>query len=83
MPSWELYEMQEDSYKQSVLPKGVNRRLAIEAGCSMGWHKYTGFEGDVIAIDTFGASGPAKTLFDHFGFTVERVVERAMRLLEL
>jgi len=83
MPSWELFEMQEDAYKQSVLPTGVKKRLAIEMGCSMGWHKYTGFDGDIIAIDTFGASGPAKTLFNHFGFTVERVVERAMKLLKV
>ncbi len=82
MPSWELFERQEDSYKECVLPKSVKTRLAIEMGCSMGWHKYTGFEGDVVAIDTFGASGPAKLLFNHFGFTVERVVERAMRLIE-
>jgi len=82
MPSWEIFERQEDGYKEHVLPKSVKTRLAIEMGCSMGWHKYTGFEGDIIAIDTFGASGPAKTLFGYFGFTVEQVVERAMRLLE-
>lgn len=81
MPSWELFERQEDDYKEYVLPKSVKTRLAIEMGCSMGWHKYTGFDGDIISIDTFGASGPAKTLFGHFGFTVERVVERAMKLL--
>jgi transketolase len=82
MPSWELFEKQEDGYKEYVLPKSVKTRLAIEMGCSMGWHKYTGSEGDIIAIDTFGASGPAKVLFNHFGFTVERVVERAMRFFE-
>jgi len=81
MPSWELFEKQDDDYKEYVLPKSVKKRLAIEMGSSMGWHKYTGFEGDIIAIDTFGASGPAKMLFTHFGFTVDRVVERAMRLL--
>jgi len=81
MPSWELFEKQDDDYKEYVLPKSVKKRLAIEMGSSMGWHKYTGFEGDIIAIDTFGASGPAKMLFTHFGFTVDRVVERAMTLL--
>jgi transketolase len=81
MPSWELFEMQDDGYKEHILPKSVKTRLAIEMGCSMGWHKYTGFEGDIIAIDTFGLSGPAKMLFNHFGFTVDKVVERAMRLL--
>lgn len=81
MPSWELFERQEDDYKEYILPKSVKARLAIEMGCSMGWHKYTGSDGDIIAIDTFGASGPAKLLFNHFGFTVERVVERAMKLM--
>lgn len=82
MPSWELFEKQEDGYKEYILPKSVKTRLAIEMGRSMGWHKYTGLDGDVMAIDTFGASGPAKTLFNHFGFTVERVVERAMKFLQ-
>jgi transketolase len=58
----------------------VHKRLAIEAGSSLCWHKWIGPEGDVIAMDDFGASGPANQLFEHFGFTVANVVARALRL---
>jgi transketolase len=77
MPSWEIFEEQSDEYKESVLPKNVRARLAVEAGSSFGWHKYTGFDGDIISIDRFGASAPAETLFEKFGFTVENVVNKA------
>lgn len=82
MPSWELFENQSDSYKEEILPKSVKNRIAIEMGSSFGWHKYTGLEGDIISIDTFGASGPAKELFSHFGFTVENVLSKALGLLK-
>lgn len=80
MPSFKLFEAQGQGYKDKVLGKGV-KRLAIEAAASFGWHKYTGDEGDVIALDHFGASAPAKILFKEFGFTVENVVDRALKLL--
>ncbi len=80
MMSFEVFEEQPDDYKQSVLPSNVRKRLAVEAGSSFGWHKYTGLDGEIIAIDTFGASAPAATLFAEFGFTVENVVKRAEEL---
>lgn len=81
MPSWELFEEQSAEYKETVLPKSVKARLAIEAGSPMGWARYVGSEGDTVTIDHFGASAPAKTLFQKFGFTVENVVEKAHHLL--
>ena len=81
MPSWELFEAQDAAYRESVLPSGVRRRLAIEAGCSMGWHRYVGLDGDVLAQDEFGASAPHKDLAQEFGFTVAEVVRRVEALL--
>ena len=69
MPSWDLFEKQDDAYKQSVLPKDVKKRLGIEMGVSLGWHKYVGDEGEMIAIDTFGASAPGDTVIEKYGFT--------------
>lgn len=82
MASFELFEEQTEDYKQKVLPPSVEARLAIEAGASLGWYRYTGLKGGVVGIDRFGASAPAKVLFEKFGFTVDGVVERAKRLLE-
>lgn len=81
MPSWDLFEKQDQSYKDSVLPKDVKKRLAIEMGASLGWHKYTGDEGSVLAIDTFGASAPGNTVIEKYGFTVENVVKQMSNLL--
>ncbi|MEO1088597.1 MAG: transketolase C-terminal domain-containing protein, partial [Acidobacteriota bacterium] len=81
MPCWELFEAQDAEYRESVLPSGVRRRLAVEAGCTLGWQKYTGLDGDVIGIDGFGASAPAADLATHFGFTPENVVARAKALI--
>ena len=78
MPSLEIFEEQSVEYKESVLPKAVTKRVAVEAACAMPWYKYTGLNGAVIGIDTFGASGPAGTLFKEFGFTVENVVNKAI-----
>lgn len=80
MPSWELFDAQPASYRDSVLPPGV-KRLAVEAGSPMGWHKYVGTDGDIIALDHFGASAPAEVLAREFGFTPENVASRALRLL--
>ncbi len=82
MPSWKLFEEQSEEYKKSILPDNVRNRLAVEAASSFGWHKYVGLDGDIISIDTFGASAPAELLFKEFGYTVENVVERALKLVE-
>ena len=74
----ELFDAQSEEYKNKVLPKNVRARLAVEAASSFGWHKYTGIDGDTICIDTFGASAPAAKLFEHFGFTVDNVVQKAI-----
>jgi len=83
MPSWELFDRQPADYRDTVLPPGVRKRLAIEAAAPFGWHKYVGLDGEVHAIEHFGASAPAKQLYEPFGFTPEKIVERALRLLEL
>lgn len=82
MPSWEVFEAQSEKYKQKVLPKEVTKRVAVEAGSSFGWHKYTGFEGAVISIDTYGECGKGSLLFEHFGFTTENVVKKAEEILK-
>jgi transketolase len=74
MPCTNLFDRQDPSYRDSVLPKGVGR-VAVEAGVTDYWRKYVGLEGAVIGMDTFGESAPAGDLFKHFGFTVENVVE--------
>ncbi|MBE1553375.1 transketolase [Sporosarcina limicola] len=76
MPSWDLFEQQDNKYKQSILPKEVKKRLGIEMGVSFGWHKYIGDEGAIIAIDTFGASAPGDTVIREFGFTEENVIAK-------
>ena len=81
MPSWELFEKQDAAYKESVLPKALKKRLAIEAGSTLGWHKYVTDEGDIVGMHGFGESAPAEQLFKVFGFTVENVVEKAKALL--
>jgi transketolase len=81
MPSWELFEHQDDSYKQKILPKGLKKRLAVEMASPQGWHKYVTDEGDILGITRFGASGKMEDLLKEFGFTVENVVSRAKSLL--
>ncbi len=81
MPSWELFEEQTDEYKESVLPKAVRSRVAVEAASDFGWYKYVGLDGKVIAMEGFGASAPAGILFKEYGFTVENVVEKALQVI--
>ena len=81
MPSWELFDAQDSAYRESVLPKAVTKRLAVEAGITMGWCRYVGGEGDVIGVDRFGASAPGDLVMEKFGFTVENVVSKAKALL--
>jgi len=80
-PSWELFEQQEQAYREAVLPKRVRARLAVEAGAGQGWERYVGLEGRVVSIERFGASAPYKVLFEKYGFTVENVIARAKELL--
>ncbi len=81
MPSWELFEQQSAEYKETVLPATVTARIAIEAGVSFGWAQYVGLQGTTVTLDHFGASAPAKTLFQQFGFSVENVVAKAKSLV--
>ncbi|MCR9038304.1 transketolase [Bacillus sp. L381] len=81
MPSWDRFEKQSAEYKNSVLPPNVTKRLAIEMGSSFGWGKFTGLEGDVLAIDRFGASAPGETIMKEYGFTAENVAGRVKKLL--
>jgi transketolase len=77
MPCWELFERQPEEYRESVLPASVRARVAVEAGTSLGWRRYTGIDGKIIARRVFGASAPLKELLKQFGFTVEKVVDAA------
>ena len=81
MPSWELFDRQPDQYRQSVLPSEVRARLAVEAGVKLGWEHYVGLDGAVIGMERFGASAPGPTVFEHFGFTVDKIIEQARAML--
>lgn len=80
IPSFEIFNAQDEAYKESVLPNSVRKRVAVEALTSFGWYQYVGLDGKVVSLDTFGASGNAATLFEQFGFTVENVVNETMKL---
>ncbi|MDZ7626003.1 MAG: transketolase C-terminal domain-containing protein [Ignavibacteriaceae bacterium] len=80
-PSWELFDIQSDEYKESVLPKSVKARISIEAGIKQGWEKYLGEYGEAISIEKFGASAPSEVLFKEYGFTKEAVVKSVRRVL--
>ena len=80
-PCLEWFEEQSDSYKESVLPKGVKARVSIEAGVGVGWHKYVGDNGEIVSLEHFGASASAGTLFKEYGFTPENIVEAAKRTI--
>lgn len=80
MPSMELFDQQDDSYKEKVLPKHIRKRLAVEMACDFGWHKYVGLDGKVISVNQFGASAPANIVIQEYGFTVENIVETYLSL---
>ncbi len=82
MPSFELFEKQSKEYREKILPKEIRKRLSVEAGSDFGWYKYVGLDGKVISMDSFGASAPAKELFNKFNFTVEHLVEEAKELIK-
>ncbi len=81
MPCWEFFDAQPQKYRDEILPLKVAARLAIEAGVSQGWHKYTGDKGGTLCVDKFGASAPAEDVFKDYGFTVESVIALAKKLL--
>ncbi|KEY19611.1 transketolase [Kaistella antarctica] len=81
MPSWNLFDRQSSEYREKVFPKNIRKRLAVEAGSSVGWLKYITDDGDVIGIDTFGESAPGDEVMKEYGFTVENVLKRAKDLL--
>ena len=80
MPSMEIFEMQSEEYKEKILPSSVEKRISVEALSSFGWGKYVGLKGASLSMDSFGASAPAKELFNHFGFTVENLLKLARSL---
>ncbi|MGL5510743.1 MAG: transketolase-like TK C-terminal-containing protein, partial [Microcoleaceae cyanobacterium] len=81
MPCVELFEEQDASYQESVLPKAVRKRLVVEAGCSFGWHRFFGDEGGMISIDRFGVSAPGPLAMEKFGFTPDNIVARAKEIM--
>lgn len=81
MPSWDLFDKQDDQYKESVLPKAVKKRLSIEMGSTLGWHKYIGDEGEAMGIDQFGASAPGAKVIAEYGFTVDNVMNKVKTML--
>jgi len=81
MPCVEWFDEQDPSYRESVLPKDVRARVAIEAGIAMPWYRFTGDAGEIVSIEHYGASADAATLFREFGFTTENVVAAAHRSL--
>jgi transketolase len=81
MPSWDLFEAQPQTYRDAVLPPSVAARLAIEAGASLGWHRWVGERGDVLCVDRFGASAPTAKVLEEYGFSVDEVCRRARALL--
>ena len=81
LPCWELFEIQDQDYRDSVIPPAVRHRVTIEAGATTGWERYAGDEGAMIGIDHFGASAPAGTIFEKLGFTSDRVADVARRVV--
>jgi transketolase len=81
MPAWELFDAESPEYRETVLPRAVPRRLAVEAGATFGWERWVGTAGAVVGIDRFGASAPGEVVMKELGFTVEHVVTRARALL--
>ncbi|MBK5144434.1 transketolase, partial [Budviciaceae bacterium BWR-B9] len=82
MPCTEVFDRQDAAYRESVLPSGVTARVAVEAGIADFWFKYTGLNGRIVGMRSFGESAPAEQLFVEFGFTVDNVVANARELLK-
>ncbi len=77
LPSWELFQQQPRAYRDEILPPSITARLAVEAASPLGWERFVGLQGAAIGMETFGASAPGGKLFEHFGFTVQNIVEKA------
>ena len=82
LPSWQLFDRQDEAYRESVLPSEVGARVAVEQASTLGWDRYVGPEGRIVGMHTFGASAPLKEVENMFGFTPEKVVEAARELIE-
>jgi transketolase len=82
LPCWELFDAQDQAYRDEVLPPAVRKRVAVEIGASFGWERWVGDEGAIVGLDHFGASAPAGTIFEKFGFTAERVTDVARKVLK-
>ncbi|HXF28767.1 MAG TPA: transketolase C-terminal domain-containing protein, partial [Chlamydiales bacterium] len=78
MPCWEIFEKQSDEYKKSLFGGDIGKRVSVEAGVEMGWHKYIGLDGMAICMEGFGLSAPAGELAKEFGFTVDAILERIL-----
>ena len=81
MPCWERFDAQDQAYRDEVLPPGVRKRVSVEVGVSLGWERWVGDEGAIVGLDHFGASAPAGTIFEHFGFTAARVADVGRRVV--
>ena len=81
MPGWNLFEAQDQAYRDSILPRNIKKRVVVEAGSSYGWDRWASDEGIIIGIDHYGASAPGDQILKHFGFTAEHVTSAALRLL--
>ena len=81
LPCWERFDLQDQAYRDAVLPPSVRKRVSVEIGVSLGWERWVGDEGAIIGLDHFGASAPAGTIFEHFGFTADRVADVARRVV--
>jgi transketolase len=81
LPCWERFDEQDQAYRDDVLPPSVRKRVSVEIGVSFGWERWVGDEGAIIGLDHFGASAPAGTIFEHFGFTADRVADVARKVV--
>ena len=81
IPCWERFELQEQAYRDRVLPPAVRARVAVEVGVSLGWERWVGDGGAIVGLDHFGASAPAGTIFEKFGFTIDRVADVARKVI--
>jgi transketolase len=81
LPCWERFEAQDKAYRDSVLPPAVRKRVSVEIGVHQGWERWVGDEGAIVGLDHYGASAPAATIFEHLGFTAERVTAVARRVV--
>ena len=80
-PSWELFEEQDTAYQNSVFPRSISARLAVEAGVTQGWERWVGPTGRMIGVNRYGASAPAKTVFKNYGLTVDNIITQVNEMI--